>query len=189
MSNKLANSVSLFRVSPDSKFLDLMIDCPKDYLFTSFILNIWLPSTNETKSFDLSEAIFADDDNNPIIQNHWIVRIPLEDLGITEPAMYYATLKSEYIGEGDQTPLITELVASDVNYAYQCMLEEILKLDKCSTLSDDMIRKYLLLYGHQSAMFVNHDETAKEYFKLISNCFGKCPTSVPKGTSSCGCGK
>lgn len=123
-----------------------------------------------------------------INQNHWIIRIPLEDLGIAEPAMYYATLKSSN-GNADEQPLITELVASDVNYAYQCMLDEVLKLDKCSVLSDDMIRKYLLLYGHQSAMFVNHDETAKEYFKLISNCFSKCSTSVPKGTSSCGCGK
>lgn len=192
MVSNLANSVSLFRVSADSKFLDLMIDSPRNYYLNYFVLNVWLPSSDSTISFDLSDATFYDANNQWIQQNHWVIRIPLEDLAINDPAMYYATLKAEYddgtTPAGTYDPLITELVASDVNYAYECMLKNILSLGKCDTLSDDMIRNYLLLYGHQSAMFVNDDETAKEYFRIISSCFNKCGTTTPSG-SSCGCKK
>lgn len=190
MASNLANSVSLFRVSADSKFLDLMIDSPQDYYFNFFVLNVWLPQSDTTLSFDLSDATFTDTNNNLVKQSHWIIRIPLEDLGINEPAMYYATLKSTYFGTNASAPneLITELVASDVNSVYNYMLNSILTMDKCDILPDDMVRNYLLLYGHQSAMFVNDDETAKEYFRLITNGFNKCKTSVPSGTS-CGCKK
>ena len=55
--------------------------------------------------------------------------------------------------------------------------------DPCTEISDEAIRKYLLLYGHQSALTCGDDEVAERYFILINKCFDKCGSSK----SNCGC--
>lgn len=80
------------------------------------------------------------------------------------------------------------IVCSDVNYAYRCMLDELMmKAGGCEDLvSDEVIRKYLLLYGHVAAMSTRDMETAEAYFKLIGNCFNVCG-NPGRGEGSC-CG-
>ena len=250
-----AISISLFRVSGDSKSLDMIFSCPEDYYFDSLELEVKFVDNNifKSKLFDLSPALFDNTLSEKCTANRkkWTVRLPLDKLGITVPAIYIATLKASPVftrllsGDGfmyslpipynqptlyeirdisgavyelnSAEPLIgydgnlvqgkvyndgcssvlpeeiepNTMVCSDVNHAYRCMLDDLLKEDKCDTISDDVIRKYLLLYGHQAAISVRDMETAEIYFKLIGNCFSKCASKYrpPKHVQSCNCNK
>lgn len=259
--NKVIN-IGLFRISGDSKYLDMIFDCPREYYFNSLQLQVRFieGSTFKSKFFDLSTELFdtTTESTCTIDKKHWVVRLPLYKLGITFPAIYIGTLKAqpvfttildngtfkyalpypyydssiyevryntgEYAGlvykidevdpligfDGEWVmgkiytnccgndcsnqllPELTEsMICSDVNYAYRCMLDDILKDDPCEKVSDDAIRKYLLLYGHQAALTVEDMETAETYFKLIGNCFEKCPANERsiKHAQTCNCGK
>lgn len=180
-------AISLFRISSDSLYLDMLIDCPSDYHFTSATLTVkeLISGDLVEKKFDLTDALF--DSKNAANKHHWDIRLPIEALGVSNPAMYYA----KFVAENDQNKEIkTKAVCSDVNNAYRCMLEDILSLTgSCDPISDDVIRKYLLLYGHQAALYVE-DPVSEEYFKLIGNCFNSCPTDGRSNINHlCNCGK
>lgn len=197
-------SISLFRVSSDSKFLDMIIDCPMNYYFT--YLEIETRSLNDdgkffSQWFDLSDALFGDEQSKT--KTHWAVRIPLNKLKIDGPAIYIATLKAYFPGvksENDDVyqvepdELVDYMICSDVNDAYYYLLDHILDMsDKCFGISEDAIRNYLILYGHQAALQQHDLEIAEMYFKLIINKFDKCgntyrPTDKHRG-SSCNCGR
>lgn len=259
-----AISISLFRVSGDSKYLDMIFSCPSEYYFTSLQLQVRVIQDNEfiSKFFDLSPALF---DNTPLSptctvnKKHWTVRLPLDKLDIQVPAIYIGTLKADrvfnaiiekhdlkyslpapysnpdeyeiidstaqvyYIDQeteetgdpvvdpnGDYvfgrvytdpcTELVPELeadtmICSDVNYAYRCMIDDLfmneITKDSCDdVVSDEVIRKYLILYGHQAALSVEDLETAEMYFKLIGSCFNRpgCGSDGRSPGSCCGCG-
>lgn len=239
-------TISLFRVSADSKYLDMIFDCPADFYFDSLTLQVKYVQDNifKTEDFDLSPALFntSISDKCTISKKHWTVRLPLEKLGISVPAIYSGHLKASYLytlvhgqdfnyglpapynnineyeiidttaqvysietGEAvegvfgkifsDCEESLEEIndwmICSDVNNAYRCMLDDLLKDSRCETVSDDAIRKYLLLYGHQAALFVKDMETAEVYFKLIGNCFNNCPSKdrPSKHVQPCNCGK
>jgi len=60
------------------------------------------------------------------------------------------------------------MVCSDITQVYRCLLDSLLmQKDCCSTISDDLIRNYLILYGHQAALATGDFETAETYFKLM----------------------
>jgi hypothetical protein len=66
------------------------------------------------------------------------------------------------------------------------MMDGLMDTDKCAGVSDDVVKKYLMLYGHQQALQAREIEIAKEYFKLMYNGFSKCG-SVSRSGSNCGC--
>lgn len=187
MSNK-AIAVSLYRVSSDSFYLDTIVDCPEGYNFDQFIIQIdeLVAGKFITRKYDLTTACFPESSNGT---THFNFRIPLEvfqpDMGnIPNPAIYTADLQAT--NTEDDTTLTTRMITSDVNFAYRCMLDDILNpTDRCNTLSDDAIRKYLLLYGHQAAMSVEDFETAKAYYKLIATCFDPCGADYRNGNRGC----
>ena len=213
--NNKCISIQLFRVSADSQYLDMIFDCPVEFYFNSLTLEVryWDGSANSMKSlfFDLSKALFnvdPEDPDNTIAKKHWVVRLPLEKLGVTFPAIYKGTIKAQEILEessdsDEAEELCDHMICSDVNYAYKCMLNDLLDLDNsadpCIGISDDAIRKYLLLYGHQAALATGDDEVAERFFKLIGNCFEFCPTScgcgcnkpkpMPRPSGNCNCGR
>jgi hypothetical protein len=65
-------------------------------------------------------------------------------------------------------------ICSDVNFVYRCLLDGILEEGPCDPVSDEIIRKYLILYGHETAMKLRHLETAERYFKYLAKCFHPC---------------
>ena len=204
--------INLFRVSSDSKYLDMMFSCPEGFYFTSLFLEVRFLSGNKfvSNNFDVSTALFMHDGEPIEDRQDWTVRIPLDKLGITVPAIYKATFKISRIEDPEQTPcgpqvdcdcqndscLEDHAICSDVNQVYNCMLKDLMKLeDPCFEVSDELIREYLLLYGHQSALALGDLEIAERYFKLIINCFDNCnnpcgctcnrPKTIP--TNSCNC--
>ena len=210
MENKKTIAISLFRVSADSKYLDMIFSCPVEYFFDSLTLEVrfWDPSVKQMRSsfFDLSTALFDTDPESPgctINQKHWTVRLPLSKIGIEIPAIYKATIKAQLLNLDDSESgdcpeklpdeLCDHMICSDVNYAYRCMLDDLLGLDdlynsgadRCLGISDELIREYLLIYGHQAALATGDDEVAERFFRLIGNCFQLCDT----GACGCGCEK
>lgn len=71
----------------------------------------------------------------------------------------------------------------------------------CSSISDEAIRKYLILYGHQAALYSEGGEDiAKMLFKILVKQFSNCSSNTRPGRcdvqfnnyivkSNCGCKK
>jgi len=152
--------ISLFRVSTDSKYLDMIFSCPQEYYFTSLQLEMkyydYSDKVFKSKHYDLSPALFnSDPESSSYQKKHWTIRLPLEKIQDTiVPAIYKSVLKAkEIVEEGEYSEELSSImVCSDVNYAYRCMLHDLLDMDnlsdECAGISDEAIRKYLLLYGH-----------------------------------------
>jgi hypothetical protein len=190
-------SISLFRVSGDRKYLDMIFSCPDEYHFTSLELEAKFVGDDgnfQSSFFDLSAALFTEETKN---QNRFVVRVPLEKLGLTVPAIYIATFKADIIldsedpnisEEENSTEITDTAICSDVVEAYKCMMDDLFMSEKDSSckdlVSDEVIRKYLLIYGHTAAMAARDLDTAQEYFRLIGNCFDKCG-SKGRGQGSC----
>lgn len=288
-------SISLFRVSSDSKYLDMIFSCSKDEFFSSLIINVKSIKEKETISedFDLSQALFSEDTRK---KSHWHVRLPLESLGYgpKRPAIYTATFKTqqqeiqnckykirtasynsqdpewekgysyfahptitdtvlyhfstyeddavsveftvdlntwfpieaqnnqyvytipleqgaeEYFtvvrvtnskGESFMTepllfypdrklqeevnPLECEIfiregsedsaICSDVNNIYYTLVDGIINPgDRCTTISDEVIRNYIILYAHLQALDKREYDEALLYFKMINSHFDNC---------------
>lgn len=186
MKNKL--EIELFRVSPDSKYLEVIFNMPGAYLgfyMSSFKLEVRDGNGNHYSPFDLTEAVGFSPDNHT---SHWVIRIPLEDLGVNYPAMYIATFKASLQTENCNKEIIDTAICSDVSSVYQCLLEDIVdSCDNCSkgsSVSDETIRNYLILYGHQSAMYRRDLDVAERYFKILSKCFKSCSGGC--NTNCCG---
>lgn len=239
--------ISVFRVSPDGKNLEMIFSCPEDFYFSSFMLEVKTLGDKDqivSQFFDLSPALFINTVEDPTVcptvyKKEWSVILPLEKLGITEPAMYNATFKAEYmydeygypflyndqevfhlITEGDYKGYIRKIdeeevfedcngpvkghimddcetvkdeledfaFASDVNFVFRCLLDGLM-LDRCNPVPDDVIRNYLILYGHMAAVAEKDFETAEYYFKVLAKCFKKCGevSKNPIVHSPCNC--
>lgn len=203
--------INLFRVSSDSKYLDMIFSCPESYYFTSLFLEVRFLSGSKfvSSNFDVSNALFMHDGEPIEDKREWTVRIPLEKLGIDFPAIYKGTFKISRLLQQEQSECEPQIdcncqddscledhaICSDVNQAYKCMLKELMKLEEpCFEISDELVRKYLLLYGHQSALTLGDYEIAERYFKLIINCFDDCGNihgctchQLKTNTNSCNC--
>lgn len=216
-------TIELFRVSKDSKYLDLKFSCPRYYYFTSLEITAKLLTEGKFKKtkWELGEYLFTepvlDENNNPVgdetqfitDKTDWVVRIPLKEaLDVDKPGIYDATFTATFNRElwEDEHPdwqewcesdlpdgenLIETATTSDVNFAYRCMLDDLLQEScgcSCPQVSDEAVRKYLILYGHQAALTTGDDEVAEVYFKLLSNCFNRCGNNERSGAPHKGCG-
>ena len=200
LNNTPVISVSLLRVSnghveiegPNKKAIDLIVDCPTGYKFTSCILEA-RESENSKQVYNLDDALFGD----AKLDTHWNIVIPLAFLGIDGNAIYRITLKArplieengEYIDEIDEDgdSITTTMLTSDVTGSFNCLMSSILTGDPCK-LSDEVIRNYLILYAHQVALQDGNEDLAWEYFKMLDNCFNRCGKDHSH-VSSCNCGR
>lgn len=204
-----AISISLFAVSSgfgdsNKKALKLIIDCPHGYVFTQCLLDVKI-GDNQTDHYDLSAALFGDAQSSDDKTDHWNIVIPLEMLGITSNAIYKIQLKASsttidtttdedgnettVIKYNNEDPLSDVAYASDVDGTFECMLAHILNSDPCEAVSNDVIRNYLILFGHQAALREGKIDIAWEYFKLLDNCFNKCSNEHTSKVSPCNCGR
>lgn len=204
-----AISISLFAVSSgfgdnNEKALKLIIDCPKGYFFTGCVLEVKI-GDNQTDRYELSTALFGAKNTTDEKTDHWNIVIPLSMLGIDRNAIYTiqltasdATIENEEGEDGNITgatitygseTLNATAYASDVEGSFNCMLAHILNSDPCEAVSDDVIRNYLILFGHQAALREGDVASAWEYFKLLDNCFNKCGNEHTSKVSPCNCGR
>ena len=189
MSEK-AISVSLAKIDYDfdEPYIKIIADCPSGYRFTNMTITVQMPNGNKwiEKDFDASSLIAGKDDV--------VLNIPVSVLeGVEGPAMYYIKLVVKLVkGEEPENPceelpdvIYTDIYLSDVHGIYRCLLDGLLHADPCEGVSDEVIKNYLVLYGHQAALADGDFKNAKELYKLLHNCFGKCINK--ERTSKCNC--
>ena len=93
-----------------------------------------------TKYFDVSPALAG--------QNNTVMSFPVSYLPeVSGPAIYEIELKAEHLTTYEE--IFDRLILSDVYYVYRDLLDGLLSTDRCNPLSDELIKKYLILYGHQ----------------------------------------
>jgi hypothetical protein len=175
-----AISVSLAKIDYDlgKPYIKIIADCPSDYEFTLFHITVHMMENGEwvTKYFDASQVLEGHNTNDPII-------LPVSSLpGVSGPAIYEIEFKAEDLNSYEE--LFDKLILSDVYYVYRDLLDGLLSSDQCDPLSDELIKKYLILYGHQQALKEDLD-VAKELFKLLHKNFTKCGNSGR--IVNCGC--
>lgn len=199
--------IELCRVSSDSKWLDLIFNTPNGYQVTSLQITAHSLSDNNlvetTREFvkiseeDIGEGTITKNDD----QNRYVRRILLKPFQVG-PAMYCVHITARPI-EGDPDDRIdAEAWCSDVNSVYYEIVDDLLRLgEHCSDISNDAIKKYLILYGHQTAMYNGELDAAKMLFKILVKNFSNCGnTSRVAGNcgdrinihnvkSNCGCKK
>lgn len=176
---KKAISVSLAKVDYDfgERYIEIIADCPRDYVFSG--LNIDVDKLENNAFYKLQFTASQLIENRDSI----VLHIKTKDLGIEDscPAMFYIILSASPVTI-DETNIDDEnleidpttLVLSDVSFAHEYFMRELLTQNACDPLSDDLIKKYLMLYAHQAAMANMQIDVAKEYYKLICKGFSRC---------------
>lgn len=189
MSEK-AISISLAKIDYDfdNPYIKIIADCPSGYAFTDMTITVQMPNGNQwiEKEFDASSLVAGKEDV--------VLNIPVSVLeGVKGPAMYYINLVAKLVkGERPENPceelpavIDTDIYLSDVHGVYRCLLDGLLHADPCEGVSNEVIKNYLVLYGHQAALADGDFKNAKELYKLLHNCFGKCLNK--ERTSKCNC--
>ena len=177
--------INLFRISSDGVYLDLIATSPKDSKFTTIEIETRYLNGN---SF-ASKLYVINLTEEQQVTGELKVRIPVYNVnkGITGnlPMIYKITLKAVDL-EGNE--IKESGLASDVTRIYQDILDNVLSLSgDCTKISDEAIRKYMILYGHLSAMAAGDIDIAEMYFKILINNFNKCGTRDGRSCGTCGC--
>lgn len=178
---QLAISVGLAKVDYDlgKPYIHLIISAPYNHVFTQLMITVCTPGKEET--------YWHIPDTDVIGQQSCVARIPLSELfeGKYIPSIFKVQIKAENV-EGLTDPLTRELWLSDVQNIYQGMLSGLMGIyEDCTEISDDLIKQYLLLFGHQQALAEQDWDNAWDLFKLLQKNFSKCGQSTSKNT--CGC--
>ena len=160
-------------------YIAIIASCPTDYHFNQCIITdhnfasgVW---TNGVE-YDVIAA-FGDEQLTTL--QHLI---PLGIIASNPNDIYSVVLKAT----NNESEITADAVISDVRFVYDCLIDKLIHSteDCCQPVSDDIIRMYLTLYGHTTAMQYGDIPTAKEMYTRLIKCGCKCP-SVPK--TSCGC--
>lgn len=183
-----AIEISLLRVSSNGKYIEFIINCPNDYYFTEFTVQVY----GSTDVYSLSD-IFKEDGEYKTDVHEYSGQFLVTDVGAIEenghpkPEMYeihlYVESNDDIDDHGIEEVAQKEETAyiSDVSNVYDCLMKDILSVGEsiCSNdeVQDRVIRNYLILYAHQEAMNFRELADAKKYFDILSKCFSKCGES------------
>jgi hypothetical protein len=181
MPNK-AISVSLAKIDYDlgKPYIKIIADCPYDHTFVGFFISVLIPTNTDWEEYryDASMAVAG---RKKLIAPYFPVSA-LPDVN-DRPAIYQIRLIAE---DSTGLQIIDDLVLSDVHYIYRYLLDSLLNESTCTEISDDMLQKYLILYGHEKALQAGDIDVAKELFKVMHKGFKKCG-SFERSNINCGC--
>ena len=196
-------TVKLFKVSQESVYLDVIAECLCGYIFNKIEVGIrtydHYGNALSENQYSLTDAILSEYDSNQTSEIS--ARIPLSEFvgeGGGQPAIYTLTLGciqniiddetniSQAIEDTEQHD--TTVYTSDINGAFQYIMDNILNLENsCTPISDEAIRNYLILYGHLQALENGQQSIAEEYFKILVKNFTKCGNNSRACGGPCGC--
>ena len=199
---KKAIEITVLRVSSNGKYIEFIMNCPKDYYFTDFRINVL---GKDDDIYSLKESLFlaTEEDDDKIWseidelwyhnRHYYVGQFKVEDIGVTVPEIYKVELtayhnpeiqEDEDLDPCDAHPkvLTAEAYISDVSKAYYCLSQDILSaagsdgqgLCGNDEVMDRVIRNYLILYAHQEAMHLHYLDDARKYFTLLQRCFSVC---------------
>ena len=196
-------TVKLFKVSQESVYLDVIAECLCGYIFNKIEVGIrtydHYGNALSENQYSLTDAILSEYDGNQTSEIS--ARIPLSEFfgeGGVQPAIYTLTLGciqniiddetniSQSIEDTEQHD--TTVYTSDINGAFQYIMDNILNLENsCTPISDEAIRNYLILYGHLQALENGQQSIAEEYFKILVKNFTKSGNNSRACGGPCGC--
>ena len=186
--------INLLRISPDSKYLEFSVECPANYRFK--VLSIKKFDYATTSGYPTNSSGFVDASNlYKRTSTKEVMRIATSIFGGT--GMFQVVFGVEWKGVGDE-PLYadgtklskktTTGICSDVNNIYEYLLQCLLNLDtKCSTLTNDTRRAFILLFGHQEAMRLERIDEAAYFYNILKNNFVTCEATNRLNSTDCGC--
>lgn len=207
---KKAIEIEEMRISSNGEHLEFIINCPADYQFTEFTIQVG----DDDDEYSIAESLFYDEETGEYLggeENRFIGQVPVNLFGVSEPEIYTIHLAAKYKLLEDNTEeeleieeelnpceetiekfIYADAMISDVSQAYYCLMDDILSLDaKCSDkeTQDRVIRNYLILYAHQEALRLGYIDEATKWFNMIANCFtGRCGKSKKRNVNEgCGC--
>lgn len=205
---KKAIEIEELRISSNGEHLEFIINCPADYRFTEFTIQVG----DEDDKYSVADSLFYEhvenkEGNDTVVpveneDNRFIGQIPVSLFGVSGPAIYKIYLEAkhrsdcvEHSAESCDKPdetIYAKAYISDVSHVYQCLVDDILSLDaKCTDTEaqDRVIRNYLILYAHQEALRLGHIDEATKWFYMMDNCFsGKCGCGHKRNINlGCGC--
>lgn len=159
-------------------WIDIIASRPADYQFTECGITAEYLVNGKWQEEHFS---FEFEDRDEVYLN-----VPISDYVSSDKAMYKVSL---YALDDEDEGISETSYISDVEFVYHEMLHELLKCeDKCASLSDDLIKKYLMLYGHQLASRYNETYELSSYlYKKIISCNSACQTHNCQASNNCGC--
>lgn len=176
-----AISVSLAKIDYDlgQPYIKIIADCPYDHTFIGFFISVLIPTEKDWEEYryDASTAVAG--------QKKLIAPFPISALSDVRnrPAIYQIRLIAE---DSSGLQITDDLVLSDANYIYRYLLDGLLDEGKCVDISDEMLQKYLVLYGHEKALQAGDIDVAKELFRVMHKGFKKCG-GFERSDINCGC--
>ena len=205
-----AIEIEELRVSSNGEHIEFIINCPSDYKFSKFTVQVY----GDTEVYSIAESLFYDEQGEYITDtnNRFMGQVPVYLFGVSGPSMYEILIEAYHIDDEEHSedelvfeesqyqkfpPVIsTVAVISDVSNVYACLMDDILSLDvKCvdKTIQDRVIRNYLILYAHEQALRLNLVDEAYRWFKILKNCFSPCNNNQccdkAPSINDCGCQK
>ena len=169
--------IDVFRVSPDSQYLDLMLQCPGGYLLNYIQIKVdyFVKDQLQEKFYDVTDAILDSSSDRSKV----VARIPLSAIFTDKDILKGVyTMNIKALNSEDDDVIEDIALCSDVRGIYTYILDNILSLkDDCSKISEEAIRNYLILFGHERALSDGDICTALEYYKILSKNFSKCNNS------------
>jgi len=177
--------ISLLRISPDSKYLDIIVERSSQYRFNTLNVYRYLGKNEYDDPVDCSSIY------DPTKAKQ-VLRIAANSFG-TDITMY----KVEFgvVPDAEGVPVVQNEVAycSNVNFVYENMLDLVLNI-KNDCISDSELetfnRNHAILYSHTEAMRLGRFRESELFYDIIWNMFSNCG---PAGRRSniynkpCGC--
>ena len=165
-------NINLCRISrrDSGLYLDVIIDTDVYKVTSLEVTNLYTPDT----IWQFAQALGNTSGKRAF-------SIPLHQLGDAGSSIYKLTIKGELAND----TIEESAYVSDVEFMYECLLSELNNLEagQCEPVSDDLIRKYLLLYGHTLAMSYGDVTHAEYFFNKMKGCGNKCQTLI----KTCNC--
>lgn len=167
--------IALLRVSADSLYLEMSVNCPADYLFNTLYITKYDVETHawETIIHDASALITG--------VNTKVLRIAMSAFG-TDVTMYKVVFGAAPASGSSNTELLTMTgLCSNVNHVYANLLDLIMSFTSCcitDTQYDNLDRNHMMLYAHTEAMRLGREIEAIFFYDIIWNLFTNCgPTT------------
>lgn len=172
--------ISLFRVSSDSKYIDIIVECPEGYHFNSLFIKRYDGEGDYEGWKDCTNLLIGE-------SNKEVLRIAIAAFG--ESTLFYSRFGVIWDGEEPQAEIEPRYaICSDINKVYANLLDSVLKLGSCTSLDDSLYFKYMTLYAHIEAMRLNRFEDAEKFYDIIKTLFAKCfasPRTQLKNSCNC----
>ena len=176
--------ITLLRISPDSKYLDIIAEVPSGYRFDALQVYRYTGENQYEDPVDCSGVY------NPNSTKQ-ILRIKTNSFG-EDVTIYKVEFGATTLDV--KNPTLSETAyCSNVNFVYENLLDLLLNVtNDCINQNEfeTLNRNHAILYAHTEAMRLGRFREAEMFYDIIWNSFVNCGPEVRRSglfTNNCGC--